>query len=449
MDKQFVAKIFLLFSFLVISAVILMQIEAVIEKRTQYRSIAQKSVATSWSGQQKITGPILVIPYTTDIVSDKGLKSGQLYFLAEQLKVKSALNTQNKHKGVFEFPVYTTDLDFEGVFSLEDVPHDMISDPSVRFETPYVSFAVTDMRGINNAPSLKLADKTFNFYPRSKLRFSPQGIHAPLDAYNGFSFSQDTKFPFQFNLSLRGMNGLSVIPLARQFNLNMKSNWAHPNFGGNFLPSDHKIDKKKFTANWQVSEFSSNIYQYLEECEYGSCSNLLNTRIDVQLNTPVDIYRQSIRSIKYGLMFVGITLLCFLLFEVVKKWQIHAMQYLLLSMPISVFFLLLVALSEHMSFVWAYISASGACILLLMGYLVSILKSFRLAGLFGSVIALLYGFMFAVLSSEDSALLLGSLLIFVLLAIVMILTRHTNWYELAEKSKLNSKSKDISQENLK
>ena len=42
--------------------------------------------------------------------------------------------------------------------------------------------------------------------------------------------------------------------------------------------------------------------------------------------------------------------------------------------------------------------------------------------------------MFVNLRSEDYTLMLGSVLVFVLIAVMMFLTRHVDWYELGQKA---------------
>ena len=97
------------------------------------------------------------------------------------------------------------------------------------------------------------------------------------------------------------------------------------------------------------------------------------------------------------------------------------------------FFLLLTAPSEHIAFAHAYAIATAACVGLISGYLVRVLRS-ALAGLgFGAALAALY----ALLKAEDYSLLGGSLLLFGLLAAVMIATRRIDWYALTGNRSLS------------
>ena len=60
------------------------------------------------------------------------------------------------------------------------------------------------------------------------------------------------------------------------------------------------------------------------------------------------------------LTFVG-----FFMFELIKQLPIHPIQYGLVGLALAIFFLLLLSLSEHIAFGWAYLVASVACIGLL------------------------------------------------------------------------------------
>ena len=121
---------------------------------------------------------------------------------------------------------------------------------------------------------------------------------------------------------------------------------------------------------------------------------------------------------------------CFILFEILKRLPIHPAQYLLVGIAMAVFFLVLIALSEHIAFAIAYLLASSASIALRGIYLSAVLRS-RWRGLaFGGLLTALYGALYDLLVSEDSALLLGSLLLFGLIALAMMATRHVDWYAI-------------------
>ena len=126
------------------------------------------------------------------------------------------------------------------------------------------------------------------------------------------------------------------------------------------------------------------------------------------------------------LTFVG-----FFLFELIKQLPIHPIQYGLVGLALAIFFLLLVSLSEHIRFVYAYLVASVACIGLLGFYLSAVLRSTARGLGFAAMLATLYAALYGLLVSEDNALVLGAGLLFLVLATVMVVTRKVDWYQVA------------------
>jgi len=148
----------------------------------------------------------------------------------------------------------------------------------------------------------------------------------------------------------------------------------------------------------------------------------------------VNIYLQGERAVKYGFLFVGLVFASFFFFEMLKRLPIHPMQYLLVGLSLALFFLLLISLSEHIAFLWAYLAASGVSVLLLGFYLAGALRGWGRALGFAGSLVLLYGVLYALLVSEDNALLMGSALLFAALAGVMVATRRLDWYGVGRPS---------------
>jgi len=155
----------------------------------------------------------------------------------------------------------------------------------------------------------------------------------------------------------------------------------------------------------------------------------------VGLLFPVDQYQKSLRSAKYAIMFISLTFLVFFFTELLNKKRIHPIQYLLVGLGLSIFYSLLVSLSEHMSFNWAYLIAGVSIIGLITAYAHSIFKNLRLTAILSLILVILYLFLFTILQLQDYSLLLGSIGLFLTLAIVMYLSRKIDWYAnmLSEK----------------
>jgi inner membrane protein len=153
--------------------------------------------------------------------------------------------------------------------------------------------------------------------------------------------------------------------------------------------------------------------------------------LDILFVDPVNVYLQSERAVKYGILFIALTFAGFFLSEILRRAPIHPLQYLLVGLALALFFLLLIALSEHLPFVAAYAIAASACIGLIGSYLAGALGDRRQGLAFAAALTGLYGVLYGVLLSEDNSLLMGSVLLFLALGAIMLATRRIDWYRIA------------------
>jgi len=231
-------------------------------------------------------------------------------------------------------------------------------------------------------------------------------------------------------VELRGMRAMSFALLSENTHVKLAANWANPSFMGELLPEKREISEQGFTAEWRASSFSYNVFSALEQCRKGECNSLLQRAVGFELIQPVDVYQQSERSIKYAELFIILTFMALILFELLKKLRIHPIQYTLVGMALLVFYLLLISLSEHILFLHAYSISAAASMALLTLYFGAILHSYKLGAILGAALAALYAVLYVILQSEENALLMGSVLFFVMLAGLMLSTRHFDWYAL-------------------
>ena len=102
----------------------------------------------------------------------------------------------------------------------------------------------------------------------------------------------------------------------------------------------------------------------------------------------------------------------------------------MIGLSVCMFFLLLISISEHTAFFPAYIASAGASAALVSFYTGTVLRSALKGAVMAFLNILLYLYLYMALASEDMALLIGSLGLFVILAVIMLLTRKINWYEI-------------------
>lgn len=445
-------------------------VENLIRERTNFRNEARSDIAQSWTGTQSIMGPILVVPYlenTSHQVWDEQLKTQRneikterkhIYILPDILKVNGKVQIEQRQRGLYAVPVYTTDLTLEGNFSTQSLidfmkkqnittswwdittwvwTSDYVpNNDSVKLEPAYITITLSDLRGIVEQPRLtwKLNKETdsHNLEFRSGSRVFPSmvGMHVIVGEIDPKTLYTPT---FSTNLKVRGMEQLQTAPVAKDTQVSLTSAWQHPSFNGRYLPREYNISESGFKANWQVSSFSSDMEGLIQNCDQNKCGSLLIDNFGVSFITPIDIYQQGERSVKYGILFIGLTFIAFFLFEIIKKLRLHAMHYLLVGLVLATFYLLLISFSEHIDFMISYVIATLSCTTLLAFYISGVMKNWSLGLIFAGKFLALYGMLYIILQSEDNALLMGSILIFVVLALVMSITRNLDWYKVGEQ----------------
>jgi inner membrane protein involved in colicin E2 resistance len=142
----------------------------------------------------------------------------------------------------------------------------------------------------------------------------------------------------------------------------------------------------------------------------------------------VEGYRMVERSLKHSALVLTLVFAAFFLFETLAGLRLHAVHYGLVGAALCLFYLALLALGEVLEPGVAYVGAAVASSLLIVGYSVSILKSYARAGTIAALLAGEHSVLYVVLRMEDYALLAGTASLFVVLAGVMFFTRNVDWF---------------------
>ena len=455
-------KVILLVLLVLFAGLPLARIGGLIQERGMSRLHAANELATRHAGPQAVSGPVLVIPYTErwmeEETDDKGKtkrtpRSKQLahYVFPEKSELTGRLTAQERYLGIFTVLFYDLTGGFRGRFPAFDaaaLPH---SEKASTFEVqaPVLAFTVSDLRGLQGAPTLRIAGAPGRWLPRVPhvpvSSWLAQGIHAALPAAAQQAFEQKQPLDFQLDLTLVGQERLAIVPLADENSAQLTSDWPHPSFGGEFLAVRRNVTEKGFEASWSVSSLvSSARAQLLQDLRAGHAPQERGMApgrrvadgldsFDVSLVEPLNVYAMSERAVKYGLLFVGLVLMAAFMFELFAQLRLHPVQYGLVGLSITLFFLLLMALSEKIAFGFAYAVAASASTLLLTVYFSAVLRGWRRGLGLGAYVAVLYAALYGLLSSEDNALLLGALLLFGLVGLLMMGTRRVDWYALSAR----------------
>ena len=443
----------------------LMSVRNLVHERQNRAREVQASMATYSAGAQSINGPLLVFPYRSTVttwVGEGKPGSGQgnwtvqrsqqaLVLSAKSLKVDGQLASETLKRGIFEARIFSGAITLSGNFELPAINPASITgnagagqQAEVQWGEPLLVLGLGDTRGIR-ALEGKLGEESLRFTSGSGASWQGTGVHALADKLSAAaSLATGTNLPFDIKLELAGSEGLLIEPSAEQTRIDLRSNWQHPSFTGSLAPSKREVSDAGFNAQWAINQLATGsatmrckneaanasrptIASALLTTAYTGCERVAAAMVGVNLIDPVDRYMLSERTLKYAELFLLVVFAAVLVMEVVRRVAVHPVQYALVGAALALFFLLSLALSEHLPFWQAYWAAALACSGLLTYYASYVMRGKLAGAIFGALVAGLFGVLYAILQSESLALLLGSVALFALLAGIMVLTRHVDW----------------------
>ena len=399
-------------------------IQDLIRERQTRRDSVVEEISQKWGNRQTITGPFITVPFKTFFEDGAGktrFNLNYLHILPETLDVTGEIEPEVRYRSLFETVVYNSALKFKGNFILPSSSQLNMDSNNILWDKAYLSLGISDMRGIQDKITIVFNESAYQAKPGLKTNdLAAAGVSAPIPTL----LTHETH-SFSFDLNLDGSEQLSFIPVGESNAVKINSNWPSPSFNGAFLPADREVNKNGFIAKWKILDLNKHYPQFWEGAQY----NIAKSAFGVQLIQTADIYQRSMRLSKYSIIFLVFTFATFFFSEILNKQRIHPIQYILIGIAILVFYTLVLSLSEHMHFNYAYILSAASITLLISGYAKAIVSNSRFALTILGILTILYCYLFIVLQLEDYALLLGSLGLLIIIGTVMYLTRKINWYE--------------------
>ena len=385
-------------------------IKSIIRERQQTSEKAKQEIASQWAGRQNLSGPILNIPVRIfPLKNDAEPHISILHIMPETLNVSGDVKTEKRHRSIYQTVVYNSDISISGEFLIPAFSAG--ESDEVLWDEAYYTLGISDNRGLKGGVVMKTGTSAIDAVPglQDKEVFA-SGISFPA----GLTEKVKT-IPFELKINLSGSEGLSFSPVGKTTHVNLKSSWNAPGFTGNFLPAARTIDDSGFKADWLITNLNRNFPQVWKEDEFKPA----NDSFGVDFVMVVDHYQKSLRSAKYGILFIALTFMALLFAEMATGESLQIMNYALVSLALVLFFSLLNALSEQIGFNPAYIIAAGSTIVLITLFLRKLVRNFRAVILISGMLVFLYSVIFILLTLNDYAYLAGNIGLFFLLAITM------------------------------
>tara|TARA_R110001583_G_scaffold5791_1_gene30686 strand:- start:295 stop:1638 length:1344 start_codon:yes stop_codon:yes gene_type:complete len=402
------------------------------ERETRQAGVIQE-INEKWGNEVVLYGPIVKVPYKTyteEKIFDEQTKTftknykevlNHAYFLPKKLDIKSKVNTKQLERGIYETVVYSADITMNGKFPEFNFSTADIPEKDIVWDKATLLLQTSNLKGIRNEIQITMNQQEYTLKPK----FDESYMSTLESGFLKGLFAKDKNPAFSFNVLINGSESLRFVPVGGETSVSMHSDWHSPSFNGNYLPNDEtkKISDNGFEAYWTVLETNRQFGQQF----FNNLPNLNKFAFGTSLIIPIDDYQKTERTSKYGILIIGLTLLVFLLIQIISKIAIHPFQYFMIGLALVMFYTLLISISEHQNFLLAYVIAGVSVVGLITAYSKTILKNKKFPLLvFGSLTAL-YAFIFVIIQLENYALLVGSIGLFIILGIVMFTSKKIDW----------------------
>lgn len=419
-NNSLVRKIGFLFVLTLLLQIPIFFIHTIVDDRGYSYNNMVEEIGNEWGRKQTIAGVFLAIPFddSETYYDNSGKESKRkivknLVILPDDLKVKVYLKDEVRERGIYKTTVYNGDIILEGSF------------PSIRKVVPAnifpynigVGLGITDTKSIMKVEEFIVEGEDIEL--ESGTGLTQHGLNTGISGSIRQNLNQKEKINFSVKLSLRGNEGINILPFGKNNHFEVSSSWKAPKFYG-ILPSAKVIDENGFKAEWEVSSFVRNYKQSFVDGFY----DITEGKIGVDLYEGVTHYRQVMRAVKYSMLFILLSLFVVYIFEVTSKRFTHYVQYGVVGFSLTMFYLVLLSMSEYFSFGLAYIIATLMVVIPNSLYIKAVTKNSKYG--VGMLVFLsgIYAVLYSILKMEQYALITGTLLLMLVLYVMMYITRN-------------------------
>jgi len=452
-------KIILLIVLVLLLLIPLAMIRGIINERSRTAHSAEADVMEAWGSQLLEAGPFIVIPcIRTEEARTKTERDGEkievfkrpftLVLTPQKINIKTDFKTTIRRRGIFSVPLFVTELSLSGTF--DPAIASLLPNEEIFPAQAELVIALYSQKGIRKIDRALWNSQELFFQPGSRdidifrrenipiaikedayrekftsVAQTGSGIHASLPDFTGAQSN------FDIMISIQGGQLARFLPVGQDTHVEISADWASPSFQGSFLPGSSNITESGFDAIWDINYLSRDIplfWKSVSEVGDYDYRDYSNSLFGVNFFRAIDTYSLNTRAVKYAILFLLVPFLTLFLLEVFVRKRIHPVSYLLSGIANVIFYLLLLSISEQLPFYFAYILAAFGVTAMMTLYSRSLLSSWNKSWYMGLVMAISYILLYAVLNAESYALLIGSIGAFVIVGLVMFITRKLNWY---------------------
>ena len=419
-------------------------INSVVKDRIRYQNEAISSIIEPVGDSANIQGVVIAIPYLEKFIDSDTKEIGYtrkyIFYMPNEYNVTGDVDVTSLSRGIFKAPIFNSKLNIAGRF---DKYNDEIynldkNNTIILYDEAMIILGIGNKKNLMKLPNILVNQN-------EELKYYEKNINIDLNIFKNkflYTISRDNilnGFDFNITMDIQGGNSLIITPLASENTFKISSKWKDPSFTGGFLPTKREVNNNGFNAEWNIASFNTSFTKYWTSDENSNrlnnidnnqyyTSNQESNNVLISFLLLNDNYQKTSRSVKYAILFIFIPFFVLFLCEVLSKKRIHPVQYILIGIANAIFYLLLLAISEHINFNISYFLSALMVTALTSIYIGYIIKSPKYTISMAIVEALIYIFLFGILQLTDYALLMGTLGLFAVIALAMYFTRNVDWY---------------------
>ncbi len=421
----------LLFIFIISLCLLIPKIffDMVLSDRLLMQNQAVRSITTSWSQEQTITPPILVLAAQgkrLSVNAEDGsaryvVEPHKLLLLPQVTSIDIKLLGEERQRGIYSATLYRAEVSMQGSFALSDLSR-LLQEPSfsgieLSSQQSYLTLLLSDASGIDEVTALTVNDRTLQ--PRPGQSYYGAAQYDSFIAAFRLDSSAD-KVQFTCRYRMRGALSFALQAFGAKVSVTAQGTQLSPSFMGRFLPLSHQSANDSFSADYVLSNIATGYAGlYLDELP-----DKQDIVIDIQQGRQHYAFVE--RLSKYALFFIALTFVTVLAFELMSCTMVSLVQYVVVGCALILFYMVLLSLSEHLSFGLSYSVSALLMSLMISLYLKGIFKSWQKCGIILLILLALYVVLYAIVNAENYALLIGTALLIIMLGVIMFLTRNLN-----------------------
>jgi len=435
-------KITMLIILILLLLIPISMIRSLVNERSYRANSAEASIMEAWGSQLVLYGPVIRIPVVereeittrTERDGDKTeivFRNRALWITPKNVNISANFSAERKRRGIFSVALFSGDVSISGDFTFERVTGELKQNQTIYPEQAEIIVGLANQKGIRRVIKADWNGSELFFKPGNRNFLPGSSGDYGMNAVSSFNMEGINTFDLQF--AVQGGKSIRALPIGETTQARIRSDWPSPSFQGGFLPTTYTLSESGFDAQWEISYLSRSIPLFWftgERGEYEGRMHLQQELFGADFFKPLDHYALNERAVKYAILFLVIPFITLFFLEVFSRKSIHPAQYLLAGLANVIFYLLLLSISEHLSFSFAYLIAGSALTCMMTLYARSLLETWARSAYMGLVMALLYLILYLTLNAEDWALLIGSVVAFFICGVVMYLTRKLDWNNL-------------------